>query len=157
MFSRYSTDKDMPALETPRSTALADDSTNTLCDRCGGRWCTEDTCPMRLSAHCSPRHTPIVQPAGSSCMRYGCTACNPIADSFPRPGNILSHPSISGGYVPPWTPTWDFWCHHCHRSAEVLPSQRSREGWEYGCPVHGPDVDLIEMECEPKPHGPTPH
>ena len=134
----------MQALETPQSTALADGA---------------DALADTLTTHFEPPHTPIVQPcdakvdlssllaANPGCVRQivfgACNARNPRADVLPRPGIIR----------PGGQPTWDFWCPHCHRSAECLPSQRTREGWEYGCPVHGPDVDLIEMECEPIPHG----
>ena len=117
-----------------------------------------------------PPQTQIVQPcdakvdlflldANPGCVRQlvfgagACNACNPRADVFPRPG--IMRPGI---YLPGVSPTWDFWCPRCHRSAEDVPSKRERSGFEYGCPVHGPDDGgFLEMECEPRPHGQPPH
>ena len=54
---------------------------------------------------------------------------------------------------PPGTPALDFLCPLCGRSAEVLSKDGAAEDdtatIEFGCPVHGAEVDLIEKECSP--------
>ena len=56
----------------------------------------------------------------------------------------------------PWSsrkPTLDFVCPICGRSAEDLSKDGAAEddtaAVEFGCPVHGADVDLIEVKCPP--------
>ena len=51
----------------------------------------------------------------------------------------------------PWSsrkPTLDFVCPICGRSAEDL-SEDGAEVGDFGCPVHGANVGLIEVECLP--------
>ena len=71
-----------------------------------------------------------------------------LADILTEPDNENArHPCKVWRDLAARMPVLDFLCPHCGRSAEDLPSQRVQEGFEYGCPVHGPDVDLIEVEC----------
>ena len=57
----------------------------------------------------------------------------------------------------PWSPgthTCDLLCPRCGRSAEVLSKDGAAEDdtatIEFGCPVHGAEVDLIEKKCPPR-------
>ena len=115
---------------TPSVRTVRSPGDRRTCSLCYGRWHTETNCPLHALSGGMFQTT--------TCTRPNCQ--DPMCNGrWQTDDDMHSAPALM------------FLCPHCGREAVDLPIKPGQPHPEYGCPLHGPDVELIERAVGSSP------